>query len=85
LILGVLFLIYLWAKSSLSINELMPILMAASNAFGMSLVVIFLSYGLVAFQNNSGDKDNIKLNLNTISLQLQKSARKNKMLFKNYS
>jgi hypothetical protein len=43
-----LFLIYLWAKSSLSINELMPILMAASNAFGMSLVVIFLSYGLVA-------------------------------------
>jgi hypothetical protein len=26
----------------------MPILMAASNAFGMFLVVIFLSYGLVA-------------------------------------
>jgi hypothetical protein len=40
--------VYMIFKSSLNLAELMPILMAASNAFGMCLVVIFLSYGLVA-------------------------------------
>lgn len=46
--LGVLFMVYLIFKSELSFTELMPILMAASNAFGMFLVVVLLSYGLVA-------------------------------------
>jgi hypothetical protein len=46
--LGILFMVYLIFKSELSFTELMPILMAASNAFGMCLVVVLLSYGLVA-------------------------------------
>jgi len=47
-LLGAIFLIYLFLKDKLDLEELMPVLMAASNAFGMFLVVIFLSYGLVA-------------------------------------
>jgi hypothetical protein len=35
-------------KNELNMEELTPVLMAASNAFGMFLVVIFLSHGLVA-------------------------------------
>lgn len=47
-LIGVVFLVYLFLKDQLNLKELMPVLMAASNAFGMFLVVIFLSYGLVA-------------------------------------
>lgn len=47
-ILGVAFYVYLFVKGTLKMEELVPVLMAASNAFGMFLVVIFLSYGLVA-------------------------------------
>lgn len=47
-ILGIAFVVYLYMKDKLNIEELMPVLMAASNAFGMFLVVIFLSHGLVA-------------------------------------
>jgi hypothetical protein len=42
------FLVYLYLKDQLNLKELMPLLLAASNAFGMFLVVIFLSHGLVA-------------------------------------
>ena len=41
------FVIYLYIKDQLNLQELMPLLLAASNAFGMFLVVIFLSHGLV--------------------------------------
>lgn len=47
-VLGVLFMVYLMFKSALDFKELMPILMAGSNAFGMGLVVVLLSFGLVA-------------------------------------
>ena len=46
--LAIAFLVYLIIKDSVTISELTPILMAASNAFGMILVVIFFSHGLVA-------------------------------------
>ena len=46
--LGIAFFIYLFFKGELNLQELLPLAMAASNAFGMFLVVIFLSYGLVA-------------------------------------
>ncbi len=41
------FFIYLFVKDQLNLQELLPLLLAASNAFGMFLVVIFLSHGLV--------------------------------------
>lgn len=47
-VLGALFLLYLYLKDQLHVQELAPLGMAASNAFGMFLVVIFLSHGLVA-------------------------------------
>jgi hypothetical protein len=47
-ILGIAFFVYLFLKDQLNMEELTPVLMAASNAFGMFLVVIFLSHGLVA-------------------------------------
>lgn len=47
-LLGVLFLLYLLLKDQLDFETLIPLAMAASNAFGMFLVVIFLSHGLVA-------------------------------------
>ena len=47
-LLGVAFVVYLSLKDKLNLEELTPVLMAASNAFGMFLVVIFLSHGLVA-------------------------------------
>lgn len=40
--------LYLLFKDQLNLQELLPLAMAASNAFGMFLVVIFLSHGLVA-------------------------------------
>ena len=46
--LAIAFLVYLIIKDNFTMQELVPILMAASNAFGMFLVVIFLSHGLVA-------------------------------------
>ncbi len=47
-VLGIAFFVYLYWKDQLNMKELLPLLMAASNAFGMFLVVIFLSHGLVA-------------------------------------
>jgi ABC-type Mn2+/Zn2+ transport system permease subunit len=47
-IIGIAFVVYLYLKDKLNMEELTPVLMAASNAFGMFLVVIFLSHGLVA-------------------------------------
>jgi ABC-type Mn2+/Zn2+ transport system permease subunit len=47
-IIAVAFLLYLSYKGKLNMEELTPLMMAASNAFGMFLVVIFLSHGLVA-------------------------------------
>ena len=47
-IIGMAFVVYLYIKDKLNMEELTPVLMAASNAFGMFLVVIFLSHGLVA-------------------------------------
>jgi len=46
-LLAGIFLIYLFVNDKLNLQELMPLLLAASNAFGMFLVVIFLSHGLV--------------------------------------
>ena len=43
-----LFLGYLIITGKVDIAKLPPVLLAASNAFGMILVVIFLSYGLVS-------------------------------------
>ena len=46
--MGFVFVVYLFIKDKLDLQTLPPLAMAASNAFGMFLVVIFLSYGLVA-------------------------------------
>lgn len=46
-LIGVMALGYLIITGKVDIAKLPPVLMAASNGFGMFLVVIFLSYGLV--------------------------------------
>lgn len=47
-VLGAAFLAYLIIQGNVNIKAWIPVLMAISNAFGMFLVVIFLSYGVVA-------------------------------------
>ena len=51
-LIGIVFLGYLIIRGKVDIAKLPPVLMAASNAFGLFLVVIFLSYGLVAIPKN---------------------------------
>ena len=55
-LLGFVFVVYLFIKDKLDLQTLPPLAMAASNAFGMFLVVIFLSYGLVAVPKGCGDR-----------------------------
>ena len=45
---GLLGLAYIIIRGGLSLTELAPLLIAASNAFGMFLLVIFLSFGITA-------------------------------------
>lgn len=47
----------------LNLNSLPPVLLAASNAFGMFLVVIFLSHGLTAIPRELWRNKNYKLEL----------------------
>ena len=46
-LIGVVGLGYLLISKKVSLSSLPPLLLAASNAFGMFLLVIFLSYGLI--------------------------------------
>lgn len=72
------FLLYLLFKDQLNLQELLPLAMAASNAFGMFLVVIFLSHGLVAVPKALWREKKIEIKLkqrqfNAVGLSEKKS------------
>lgn len=56
--------------------HLPPVLLAASNAFGMFLVVIFLSYGLTAIPRELWRNKNYKLKLKKLQFDASDLTRK---------
>ena len=62
-LVGVLGLTYLILSHKVDISHLLPLLLAASNAFGMFLLVIFLSYGIVAIPKSLWRFRNFKVTL----------------------
>jgi hypothetical protein len=58
-----LFLVYLFLKDELDLGKLLPLAVAASNAFGMFLVVIFLSHGLVSIPKTLWREKNLDIQL----------------------
>lgn len=69
---------YILISRKVNLAELPPVLLVVSNAFGMLLVVIFLSYGLTAIPRSLWRYKNYKLKLkklqfNASSLMQKKS------------
>jgi len=60
---GLLGLAYILISHKVNLAELPPLLLMVSNAFGMLLVVVFLSYGLTAIPRFLWRYKNYKLKL----------------------
>jgi hypothetical protein len=63
ILIGLLGLAYLILSHRVDIANLPPVMLAASNAFGMLLVVIFLSHGLTAIPRELWRNKNYQLKL----------------------
>ncbi len=70
LLVGVLGLGSLIISNTVDLASLLPVLLAASNAFGMFLVVIFLSFGLIAIPRELWRGKNYKLRLKKLQFNV---------------
>lgn len=75
-VVGVLALGSLILSKKVDLAILLPVLLAASNAFGMFLVVIFLSYGLTAIPRTMWRYKNYKLKLKKLQFDAFSSHNK---------
>lgn len=67
---------YLIISQRVDLKHLPPVMLAASNAFGMFLVVIFLSYGLTAIPRVLWRNKNYKLKLKKLQFDASNLMRK---------
>ena len=80
-LIGTLGIVYLVYTDQFNLEKLSPLLMAAANLFGMLLVVVLLSYGLVAIPRSLYKKGNYQKILKTNYFQASKFAyRKEELL-----
>lgn len=75
-LIGVAGFAYLVFVKKVDLSNLPPLLLAASNAFGMFLLVIFLSYGLVKIPKEMWRCRNYKLTLKSKQFSVSLLARK---------
>ena len=73
---GLLGLGYLILRGKVDLQRLPPMLMTASNAFGMSLLVIFLSYGITAIPRSMWRFQNYDLELKKHQFNISSIARR---------
>lgn len=76
ILIGVLGLGSLIISNTVDLANLPPVLLAASNAFGMFLVVIFLSFGLIAIPRQLWRGKNYKLRLKKLQFDVSSLKRK---------
>lgn len=76
LAVGLIGLAYILISHKINLSELPPILLTVSNAFGMFLVVIFLSYGLTAIPRTLWRYQNYKLKLKKLQFDASSLTRK---------
>jgi hypothetical protein len=63
-VIGVVLLIYVWfAKGLHSINQLVSLVIAASNAFGLALIIMFLAHGMAAIPKQIWRRSDARLSL----------------------
>jgi hypothetical protein len=78
-LIGLLGLGYLLISHRVDLANLPPVMLAASNAFGMFLVVIFLSHGLTAIPRVLWRNKNYKLKLKKYQFDASNLMRKKKI------
>lgn len=76
LLVGLIGLAYLIFSHTVDLANLPPVMLAASNAFGMFLVVIFLSHGLTAIPRTLWRYKNYKLKLKKLQFDASSLTRK---------
>jgi len=66
---GVILIIWAWAKQRMGAQEMIAIAMALGNVYGLSLLIILLSYGLVELPKKLWRRSNRKVQLSYLQFQ----------------